>query len=1053
MGIPRFVRILVSRYPLIMRNILNKEELPETDYFYIDIRHIIHQISHGNKENILFLIKHKSFNKIYKEICMAIEELINTVCPKKFVMIADDGVCPLAKLPEIIKRRFIGGNTPKGIYNFLISIGIEPKDINLFERDLISPGTEFMWNLEESILEFIKKKQKQDIYWQSLDIVFSGPNVEGEGEHKIISHIRQYQMSNNYISQTKFCIFSNDGDMILLSLLTHEPNIFILQEDNISSREDKVYELEFTKEHIFCTNNQVIFISVLREYLDLEFKNYFTQENEISIEYNINKIFDDLVLLCLLLGNDFIPGLMSLDRDGRIFEWLLIAYKDALPKCDDYLVKNTVINYNNLKEFFIEFSKFEKNILDMKNKELKLHYNILKKKKTFSAFKHYGDTMNEMIKEGEKNPNKIETLERALNTNQNFVKTLINSYEEENKGRLIEMDAPYEKLFFVEFMKEYNKGQDNIKNAKNMYYKKKLGKKNISEFFFSYLAGIQWIYYYYSNGISNYNWMYKYHYVPFISDLANYDISEDFNELINKKIIDFNSKPLTSYSLSCLSFNDKAFNELLPKQFSKVKKALNSFIRDINKTKIDLNGEIYIRNGYFLQPFLTQKQLNDLNKSINGIYNELSEENKKMNKPKKSIIFHKNDLLFENEDNEFIIDIINSLLIKFCSQNSSNEELRNNINYYLDNFTNEFLNDINNQYLPKIEENQKSTFLNKIKKVFEIFLNYKINIEDYDINISFNKSFLEKNYNKSFYTDITKFYDIFYPSINNLIYKYSEDSTIQELGKKYKFIKKTNFIKLNILSRYINITNNNNDNIVNFIKNILKEKIIIYGYPMKYIGLINCIYYKNKIYSLNDENIEIKDKVFPLINFHKKSALEYEDSKIIIEIKEKIKYTKDKINGNIKGIKLFNFEDKIIGLSEKYIPIELTSLNIQNEDENSELLNEINNIKFFYKNFCVENEETKDIKLNFMCPLIPSLIINTKTDEKFINIEKKIIEENKELQNKKLIFLCNANKIDNLKTVKENNLSEGNKILIMIGDSEKWEQDKQGQKEPEEDKE
>ena len=73
---------------------------------------------------------------------------------------------------------------------------------------------------------------------------------------------------------------------------------------------------------------------------------------------------------------------------------------------------------------------------------------------------------------------------------------------------------------------------------------------------------------------------------------------------------------------------------------------MNSFTRDINKTKIDLNGEIYVRNGYFLQPFLTQKQLNDLNKSINGIDNELSEENKKMNKAKKAIIFHKNELLF-----------------------------------------------------------------------------------------------------------------------------------------------------------------------------------------------------------------------------------------------------------------------------------------------------------------------------------------------------------------------------------------------------------------------
>ena len=399
-------------------------------------------------------------------------------------MIADDGICPLAKLPEIIKRRFLGGSTPKGIYNFLISIGFEPKDINLFERDLISPGTKFMWDLEEYILEFIKKKQKTDIYWQSLDIVYSGANVEGEGEHKIISHIRQYQQSDNYKKQTKFCIYSNDGDMILLSLLVHEPNIFILQEDNISSNEDKVYEHELSKEHIFCINNQVIFISILREYLDLEFNNYFTKENIIDFEFNINKIFDDFVLLCLFFGNDFIPGLMSLDKEGRTFEWLLIAYKESLPKCDDYFVNNTIINYNNLKEFFIEFSKFEKDILNIKIEELKLHYTILKNKKTFSAFKHYGDTMNELIKKSEILPSKKEILEEALNNNQYFVKTLINSYEEENKSRLIENDKPYEKLFFVEFMNEYNEGNDHIKNAKSKYYKIKLGNKKLPEFFF-----------------------------------------------------------------------------------------------------------------------------------------------------------------------------------------------------------------------------------------------------------------------------------------------------------------------------------------------------------------------------------------------------------------------------------------------------------------------------------------------------------------------------------------------------------------------------------------
>ena len=730
---------------------------------------------------------------------------------------------------------------------------------------------------------------------------------------------------------------------------------------------------------------------------------------------------------------------MNLDRDGRVFEWLLIAYKESLPKCNDYFVKNTIINYNNLKEFFIEFGKFEKEILNIKNKELKLHYEILKHKKTYSAFKHYGDTMNEMIKNGEIMPNKLETLEKALNTNQDFVKTLSNAYEEENKGRLIEMDIPYEKLFFVEFMNEYNKGNDNIKIAKDMYYKKKLGNKKLSEFYFSYLAGIQWIYYYYTNGVSNYNWMYKYHYVPFISDLANYDISDDFNEIINKKIIDLNSKPLTSYALSCLSFNEKAFNELLPKEFSKVKKVLNNYLRDINKTKIDLNGEIFIRNGYFLQPFLSQKQLNDLNKTINAIYNELSEENKKINKSQKSIIFHKNELLFENEDSEYIIDIINLILNKYSSKNISMDEIRSNINYYLVNFQFEFLSDINQKYLPKIEENEKNIFLDKINKLLEYFLNYNINREDYEIDISFKKSFLEENLNESFYIDISKFSDVNYPSINYLDYKFTEEETIQQLGKKYKFEKKTKSIKLNIISKYINSINSNNK--IDLIKNILNQKIIIYDYPTKKIGIIKGIYYEGKYYSLNDENLDITDKESPSTYKYEKSYLCYEYSGLIIKIKKQIKYTK--INENIKRLEITKIENGIGELSD-YIPIEFTSLNIQKEDESAHILiNEIDKIKLFYEKYH-KKEVVKDIKLKFMCTLFSGpLIINTKKNEKFSNIEQKLIDENKVLENKKLIFVSNAIQLDRLKTVKENNLFDNSIILIIA--SQQTEQ--KGQKE------
>lgn len=1035
MGIPRFLRTLVSRYPLIMKNLKDKSEIPETDFFYIDLRFIIHEITHGDRENILFLIKKKSFTQIYEELCMALEELIDIVHPIKFVMIADDGVCPLAKLTEVNKR-IIFGSEPKGINSFLISIGIEPNEIHIFDKDLISSGTNFMWELEEYVLNFIKNKQKTDIYWQTLDIVYSGANVEGEGEHKIVSHIRQYQKSDKYKEQTKYCIYSNDGDMILLSLLVHEPNIIILQEDNISSNEDKVYKHEFDKDKMFVENNQLIMISVLREYLNIEFYKYFTEQEELNFEYNIDKIFDDFVLLCLLFGNDFIPGIINLDNEGRIFEYLLTAYKESLPKCDDYFVKNTIINYDNLKEFFIELSKFEKNILNIKNNNLKIHYDILRRKKTFSTFKYFCDTMNSINKDVDELPNKKSILEIALNTNQDFVKSLTNAYEFDNKDKVIEKDVSYDNLFFVKFMKEYNSGDDNAKSAKEMFYKKKLGNKNLSEFYFSYLAGIQWTYYYYSNGIPNYNWMYKYHYVPFISDLAEYDISDDFNELVKKKIMDLNSRPLSPYALSSLTFKEKSFNELMPKQFSKVKKPINNYIRDIYKSQIDLNGEIFIRNGIVLVPFLSQKQLKDLNRAISSVVKDLKEEEKKTFEVRKSMLFPKNESLFEDND-PFIIDIIYSLKRYYQTINFSSEEMIQNLNLNLQSFNKELFNSLNKKFLPKIEKSQNSLILEKIKKIFEKFVNFNVNMKEFEIDTKFKESFFEDNNNKNYYlkTNISK--SINYPSINCSDYNYDEETTIQEFGRKYKFTKTTKCLKINVLSKYLNIIKDNKQDII---KNILKEKIIMYDYPLGKIGVIEGIIYENNFYKLNEDVIEQEvNKSLNLVSYQK-TYLSYEKSNITIKIKNNLDYVKDELNGNIKRIEIVENDDIFDSISSKYIPIELTSLNYKKDDDNiKSILNELAKIKSFYEKFSHE-EDVNEIEIKFMCSTTDPLIMKAKSSEIFEDIEKRFLIEKKELENKNLTFLSNGQKIEKSKTLKDNKLLKYSTILIIASEPEKNEE-------------
>lgn len=89
---------------------------------------------------------------------------------------------------------------------------------NQFLNNSISPGTDFMTQLNEYLKFFIKKKFQEDDLFRDLEIIFSGSDVAGEGEHKIISYIKQLVHQPNYNINTTHSIFSNDADLIMLSL-------------------------------------------------------------------------------------------------------------------------------------------------------------------------------------------------------------------------------------------------------------------------------------------------------------------------------------------------------------------------------------------------------------------------------------------------------------------------------------------------------------------------------------------------------------------------------------------------------------------------------------------------------------------------------------------------------------------------------------------------------------------------------------------------------------------------------------------------------------------
>jgi 5'-3' exoribonuclease 2 len=99
---------------------------------------------------------------------------------------------------------------------------------------------------------------------------------------------------------------------------------------------------------------QFVKIAVVREYLDLEFK-----EVKLPFEYDFERIVDDFVFMCFLVGNDFLPHLPSLQiREGAL-DAILVIYKNLLPSLDGYLTHQGQISYSKADVLFRDISKLE----------------------------------------------------------------------------------------------------------------------------------------------------------------------------------------------------------------------------------------------------------------------------------------------------------------------------------------------------------------------------------------------------------------------------------------------------------------------------------------------------------------------------------------------------------------------------------------------------------------------------------------------------------------------------------------------------------------------
>ncbi|CAI2359350.1 unnamed protein product [Moneuplotes crassus] len=370
MGIPKFFRWLVRRYPMILADIKEENDVPPIDNLYLDLNGVVHNATHSNDPKKLERIsKAKDFEVIWAEVVQYIDDIIHLVKPKEMIMFAVDGVAPRAKMNQQRSRRFKTAQERHELKKLaddaLIEQDPELQVSDMFDVNSISPGTDFMVELNRKLDYYIQHKINTDPLYSKIKIILSGSDVPGEGEHKIMEYIREYKNSDYYHEGTRHCIYGQDADLIMLSLLSHEPNFTIIREEVKYKREQ--VEGIVRNEFIMTNNFQLLYLPVLRQYLDMEFKPVI---EKLELEYNLERVIDDIIFFCFFVGNDFLPSLSVLDIAEASVDTLFEIYKTTLSDIGDYVTENGLIYWDRAEKLIEGLASHELDVLHSRMKKI-----------------------------------------------------------------------------------------------------------------------------------------------------------------------------------------------------------------------------------------------------------------------------------------------------------------------------------------------------------------------------------------------------------------------------------------------------------------------------------------------------------------------------------------------------------------------------------------------------------------------------------------------------------------------------------------------------------
>ena len=482
MGVPGFVAWLYNNHKttnfifqklfksIDINDDLNNFRINTLQYLYIDGNCLIHPIARKvYMENLNLVLTNNELleTKIITEIITYMKLLINQVNPTNTLYIAIDGVAPMAKIKHQRLRRF------KAIYDKKMMEDLHIKHKKEYQVEwntsAITPGTIFMDNLTKYIISWIKSTKF------SCNVIFSSSYTPGEGEHKILQHIR----TSNISTKDNILIYGLDADLLFLSLSLNRPNIYLM-------RETSEMELNHKKKQDIQDDFSYLSIDILGETI---FNITIENINKTDKEYEKYRIINDFIFLCYFCGNDFLPHIPSLN---------IKPHNKKIPNGIDsifYAYSTAIDNLDNI-EYLIDISPIKIN--------QKLFLSILRIL-TEDETTYYNDLYNNRRYIKRLNSNDPFTIDKY-----NYEENIINNYKDE-----IQLGNPSLKL--IDWKYNYYKH----------YYKVNIDKtiiddNSLNSCIDDYIKGLVWINHYYFDKCKDYEWYYEHHHGLFISDIYKY---------------------------------------------------------------------------------------------------------------------------------------------------------------------------------------------------------------------------------------------------------------------------------------------------------------------------------------------------------------------------------------------------------------------------------------------------------------------------------------------------------------------------------------------------